>query len=477
VSERNQPSEGRSTPPTSGPAVDPATQRAFGRPDGIQGAFAGREHRRDQGEFAPTNQSPGPVLDDVFGRPKVDDDDSDAAEPWPQQPEGEAPPPPTAPAPAPEPGPPGPKLGLVDLLFSGKVSKAALAVIIVLALLVGLAGGWMGSRTATIIAAFSTPKVDVSSTEPAEESDGRFTKVANAVADSVVTIEALSDQSGSQGSGVVVDGRGYIVTNNHVVEEAASDADKWKLSVIFNDGKTVPAHVVGRDPVTDLAVLKVNNVDHLTVARLGDSDRLRVGQEVLAAGAPLGLRSTDTQGIISALNRAVRLSAERSGDDIVISAVQTDAAINHGNSGGPLINMNAEVIGINAAGKSMSDSASGLGFAIPVNEMKHVVETLMRDGVISHPTLGLSAQSVSDTAAAGAKVTEVKPHEPADRAGIKDGDVVVKIGDHQIGDLDAFVVAVRQLRVGKSTPIEVLREGKSMTLNVEPAAGKPTTKP
>ncbi|MGE2715209.1 S1C family serine protease [Mycolicibacterium litorale] len=471
MSERNQPS-GR--PPAGDPPyVDPATQRAFGRPDGIQGAFASPDRRRDQGEDAPTNQSPAPVLDHVFGH--ADDSDDEVAATDPRIPaDAETPPPAPAPA-APVAAEPGPKLGLVDLLFSGKVSRPALAVIAVLALLVGLAGGWMGSKTASIIEAFATPKVNLSTTDPDDEAESRYTRVANAVADAVVTIEAVSDQSGAQGSGVVVDGRGYIVTNNHVVEEAASDAKKWKLSVIFNDGKTVPAVVVGRDPVTDLAVLKVDNVDHLTVARLGDSSRLRVGQEVIAVGAPLGLRSTDTQGIISALNRAVRLSAERSGDDIVISAVQTDAAINHGNSGGPLINMNAEVIGINAAGKSLSDSASGLGFAIPVNEMKHVAETLMRDGVIAHPTLGLTAQSVSDTGAAGAKVTEVKQGEPAEKAGIKDGDVVVKIGDRQVGDLDAFVVAVRQLEIGKGTPVEILREGKPMTLTVEPIAGKPTT--
>ncbi|WP_197373213.1 S1C family serine protease [Mycolicibacterium baixiangningiae] len=474
MSERKQPS-GRS-PAGGPPAVDQATQRAFGRPGGVQGAFAGPDRRGDQGEYTPTNQSPGPVLDDVFGHPRTDDrDDEPVSEPLAPQNEVPGPPPPTAVAPAPVPEPPGPKLGLVDLLFSGKVSRLALIVIAVLALLMGLAGGWVGSKTSSIIQAFATPKVNVSTTDPDDTAESRYTKVADAIADSVVTIEAVSEQSGSQGSGVVVDGRGYIVTNNHVVEEAASDLNKWKLSVIFNDGKTVPANVVGRDPVTDLAVLKVDNVDNLTVARLGDSSRLRVGQEVIAAGAPLGLRSTDTQGIVSALNRAVRLSAERSGEDIVISAVQTDAAINQGNSGGPLINMNAEVIGINAAGKSLSDSASGLGFAIPVNEVKRVVETLMRDGVIAHPTLGLTAQSVSDTGASGARVTEVKPNEPAEKAGIKDGDVVVKIGDRQIGDLDAFVVAVRQLEIGKGTPIEVLREGKPLTLTIEPIAGKPTT--
>ena len=199
---------------------------------------------------------------------------------------------------------------------------------------------------------------------------GRFAKVAAAVADSVVTIEAISDQEGSQGSGVVIDGRGYIVTNNHVISEAANNPSQYKMTVVFNDGKEVPANLVGRDPKTDLAVLKVDNVDNLRVARLGDSDKVRVGEEVIAAGAPLGLRSTVTHGIISALHRPVPLSGEGSDTDTVIDAIQTDASINHGNSGGPLINMDSEVIGINTAGKSLSDSASGLGFAIPVNEVK-----------------------------------------------------------------------------------------------------------
>ncbi len=190
------------------------------------------------------------------------------------------------------------------------------------------------------------------------------------MADSVVTIEAKSDEEGSQGSGVVIDGRGYIVTNNHVISEAAINASKYKMTVVFNDGKEVPANLVGRDPKTDLAVLKVDNVDNLVVAKMGDSDKLQVGEEVIAAGAPLGLRSTVTQGIISALHRPVPLSGDGSDTDTVIDGVQTDASINHGNSGGPLINMKGDVIGINTAGKSLSDSASGLGFAIPVNEVK-----------------------------------------------------------------------------------------------------------
>jgi len=300
--------------------------------------------------------------------------------------------------------------------------------------------------------------------------EGRFAEVAAAVADSVVTIEATSESEGSQGSGVVIDGQGYIVTNNHVISEAAANPSKFTLKVVFNDGKEVKANLVGRDPKTDLAVLKVDNVDNLTVARLGDSDKLVVGEEVIAAGAPLGLRSTVTHGIISALHRPVPLSGDGTDTNTVIDGVQTDASINHGNSGGPLINMNAEVIGINTAGKSLSDSASGLGFAIPVNEVKTVVETLIRDGKIAHPTLGLTARSVSNDVASGAQVADVKAGSPAEQAGILENDVVIKVGDRKVADADEFVVAVRQLKIGEPAPIEVMREGRPVTLTVTPVA-------
>src|SRR6202007_3405809 len=143
------------------------------------------------------------------------------------------------------------------------------------------------------------------------------------------------------------------------------------------------------------------------VAKLGDSDQVVLGGEVLAAGAPAGVRCTVTHGIVSALHRPIPLSGEGSDTDTVIDAVQTDASINHGNSGGPLIDMSSHVIGINTAGKSLSDSASGLGFAIPVNEVKATVEALIRDGKVVHPTLGLTARSVSNTVASGAQVANV----------------------------------------------------------------------
>ncbi len=477
--------------PISRPPVDAASRQAFSRPDGLQGSFVAERVRppkyRDAGEFTPHDEPADPVLSEAFGRPfpgaeslqrhPTDagalDGDKDQADqqddPWRD---------PGAAAALGEPAvtPSGPlavggergRLGVRDVLFGGRVSYLALLVLAVLALVIGLIGGVVGRKTAEVVEAFTTSKVTLATNGNSESPAGRFTKVAAAVADSVVTIQSVSDQEGMQGSGFVVDGRGYIVTNNHVISEAANNPSQFKTTVVFNDGKEVPANLVGRDPKTDLAVLKVDNVDHLSVARLGDSDKVRVGDEVLAAGAPLGLRSTVTHGIISALHRPIPLSGEGSDTDTVIDAVQTDASINHGNSGGPLINMDSQVIGIDTAGKSLSDSASGLGFAIPINEAKLVAQTLIKDGKIVHPTLGLSTRSVSNAIAQGAQVANVKAGGPAEKGGILENDVVVKVGNRGVADAEEFVVAVRQLTVGQPAPVEVVRDGRHVTVTVTP---------
>ena len=477
--------------PISRPPVDPASQRAFGRPKGVQGSFEGLDKVRDQGEFTPTNRAPDPVLAEAFGRPhpgveslqrhptdagaleaeKLAEQPDEPDDPWrdPGAPVALGTPAVPQPAPAPADVSMG-KLGVRDVLFGGRVSYVALAVLAIIALVIGIAGGWVGRKTAEVVEAFTTSKVTLETGNGELPPEGRFAKVAAAVADSVVTVETESDQEGSIGSGVVVDGRGYIVTNNHVISDAANNPSEYKMRVIFNDGKEVPANLVGRDPKTDLAVLKVDNVDNLTVAKLGDSDKLKVGDEVIAAGAPLGLRSTVTQGIISALHRPVPLSGDGTDTDTVIDGVQTDASINHGNSGGPLIDMNGNVIGINTAGKSMTQSASGLGFAIPVNEVKQVAETLIRDGKIAHPTLGLTARSVSNDLAHGAQVANVKAGSPAERAGILENDVIVKVGDREVADADEFVVAVRQLKIGEDAPIEVVRDGRRVVLTINPGS-------
>ncbi|MBI3213784.1 MAG: trypsin-like peptidase domain-containing protein [Mycobacterium sp.] len=479
--------------PVSRPPVDEASRRTFARPNGVDGSFVAEDLRpqkfRDAAEFTPREKNPDPVLSEAFGRPngggeslqrhpvdagaleaEKDAGPEEPADPW-RDPAAAAAlgsPAVTQAAPAATAVDAG-KLGVRDVLFGGKVSYRALAVLAVVALVIGLAGGWIGRKTAEVVEAFTTSKVTLSTTDSGDEPMGRFAKVAASVADSVVTVEATSNDQGSQGSGVVIDGRGYIVTNNHVISEAANNPAQYKTTVVFNDGKEVPANLVGRDPKTDLAVLKVDNVDNLTVAKLGDSDKVQVGEEVIAAGAPLGLRSTVTHGIVSALHRPVPLSGDGSDTDTVIDGIQTDASINHGNSGGPLIDMNSTVIGINTAGKSLSDSASGLGFAIPVNEVKTTAETLIKDGKISHPTLGLSARSVSNSIASGAQVANVKAGGPAEKGGILENDVVVKVGDRNVADADEMTVAVRQLKIGQPAPIEVVRDGRRVTLTVTPA--------
>jgi S1-C subfamily serine protease len=480
----------RLTPrPVTRPPVDPAATRAFGRPAGFTGSFLGADKQQDQGEYAPKNQPPDPVLAEAFGRHgsgeslqrhpadtgalEAERDKSADTPPDPWRDPSAVPslgtPAVAQTAPTVTAAPAG-KLGVRDVLFGRRVSWTALALLAIFALVIGFSGGWVGRKTAEVVEAFTTSKVTLETDDNPEGPPGRFATVAKAVADSVVTIEATSKNEGSQGSGVVVDGRGYIVTNNHVISEAAKNPADYKLTVVFNDGKEVPANLVGRDPKTDLAVLKVDNVDNLSVARLGDSEKITVGEEVIAAGAPLGLRSTVTSGIISALHRPVPLSGDGSDTETVIDGVQTDASINHGNSGGPLINMNSEVIGINTAGKSLSDSASGLGFAIPVNEVKDVVDALIKDGKIAHPSLGLTARSVSNSVASGAQVANVTVGGPAEKAGLLENDVVVKVGDRKVADADEMIVAVRQLKIGQESPIEVMRDGRPVTLMITPGS-------
>ncbi|MCP9270874.1 S1C family serine protease [Mycolicibacterium arenosum] len=475
--------------PVSRPAVDADAARAFGRPDSATGSF---DQEPDYGEFTPADRTPAPDVVEAFGRHAPGETlqrppgapgqadahpepDSDPADAW------------RDPATAPTTGIPArpkpvrvrvaPAVGKVrlrDLVTGRRVSWSALGLVVLFAFVIGLVGGMTGRFFTHVDPTLTSSKGVVESPGGDDDPTSRFAAVASQVADSVVTIEAANDQQKSQGSGVVIDGEGHIVTNNHVISDAANQPDKYKLTVVFNDGKRVPATLVGRDRKTDLAVLRVDDVEDLSVAKLGDSDTLKVGEEVVAAGAPLGLRSTVTHGIISALHRPVPLSGDGSDTDTVLDGVQTDAPINHGNSGGPLINMNSEVVGINSAGKSLSDSASGLGFAIPVNEMKVVAQTLIRDGKISHPTLGLTARSVSDDTASGAQVANVMVGSPAERAGVLENDVVVRVGGRSVADGDEMVVAVRQLKIGQPAPIEVIRDGRTLVLTITPDPDSPS---
>jgi S1-C subfamily serine protease len=477
--------------PVSRPPVDPAATRAFGRPEGFSGSFLETDQHLGEHEYTPHDQAPDAGLAEAFGRhgggdslqrpPSDADADADSehalsdaeADPW-RDPNA-APSAGTPAMPKPPPvvaaGPTG-KAGVRDVFSGRRVSWTALGLLALGALVIGILGGMLGRYTVDVKPATTSSKVNLETSDNSQEPSSRFAKVAAAVANSVITVRVAKVDSDdlSLGSGVVIDPRGYIVTNNHVISEAAQDPPKYKISVVFNDGTEVPASLVGRDRKTDVAVLKVDNVNNLSVAKLGDSDKVQVGEEVIAAGAPIGLRSTVTQGIISALHRPVPLPSDGESDtDTVLDGLQTDASINHGNSGGPLINMDSEVIGINTAGR---EDGVLLNFAIPMNEVRTVAETLIRDGKIVHPALGLTARSVSNAMATGAQVANVVAGSPADQAGILENDVIVKIGTRTVTDGDDYVVAVRQLQIGQDAPVEVVRDGKHLMLTINPTPDK-----
>ena len=473
--------------PVVRPPVDPVSRRAFGRLLGFARSFPGVEKYPGHHEYTPRDIAPAPVLAEALSYPhagaeslqrrrviasRVDPQQDGETrhgidDPWrdPGAIAGLGAPAVHEPARDPV-SPDTGKLGVPGVLFGGKVSFVALAILAASALLIGFAGGLIGRKTAEVAEVFTTPKVTLSNHGGTQPAESRFANVAAAVEKSVVEIVAANGQVFEEGSGVIIDGRGYIVTNNHVISAAAENSGQYQVSVIFSDGKKVPASLVGHDPSTDLAVLKVDTVNNLTVARLGDSDKLQVGNLVVAVGTPLGLRSTVTHGIVSALHRPVGLG------DTVLDAVQIDAATNPGNSGGPLIDMNAHVIGINTARYlgTTGTSIASIGYAIPINEAKAVAAVLIRDGKIHHPTLGINTRSVSDSVASGAQVANVKIGSPAQQAGILENDVIVKVGTRPVADANEFVVAVRHLTIGQPAPVEVLRGGRHVTLTVNPGS-------
>jgi S1-C subfamily serine protease len=276
-----------------------------------------------------------------------------------------------------------------------------------------------------------------------------------------------SSQPEARGTGVLLDPSGYIVTNNHVVEGNQS------LSVLLANGDKRGAALVGADSFSDLAVLKIDG-NGFPTALLGDSSVVQPGQMVVAIGSALGdFRNTVTLGVISALGRSLETDKGFNQEDLI----QTDAAINRGNSGGPLINLRGEVVGINTmiAGRSTSTEvvAEGLGFAIPANTVRQVVDQIIRSGKVARPYLGVSWQSVTASVAsyydlpvkAGALVTGVSPNTPASQAGLKTGDIIVKIDDQTVDTETPFVNALMRHKVGDQVRLVVNRGGKELTLD------------
>jgi putative serine protease PepD len=296
--------------------------------------------------------------------------------------------------------------------------------------------------------------------------NGSVEQIAARVVPSVVELQTDVGRGVMEGSGVILSSDGLIMTNSHVVSAASGDQPgpgpdapaATAARVTFADGRTAPFTVVGADPTTDIAVVRVQGVSGLTPITLGSSSNLRVGQPVVAVGSPLGLEGTVTNGIISALNRPVH-AGESPNQNTFLDAIQTDAPINPGNSGGALVNMNGELIGINSAiaslGNEQGQSGSiGLGFAIPVDQAKRIADQLASSGTASHASLGV--QVGNDPNTNGARIMDVSGGGPAAAAGLPSGAVVTKVDNQVITDADGLVAAVRSKAPGDKITLAYL---------------------
>ncbi|OBI32373.1 S1C family serine protease [Mycobacterium sp. E2238] len=369
--------------------------------------------------------------------------------------------------------PPMPPPGPQKRSRAGLLTVGALAIAVVSAGIGGAAATAveLGSHTTngngrTVIGA---PTVPAANMPP-----GSVEQVASKVVPSVVMLETDLGRQSEEGSGIILSADGLILTNNHVVAAAAGPpkgpaapapggppggpgggpgGPAPKTTVTFADGRTAPFTVLGADPTSDIAVIRVQGVSGLTPISLGSSSDLRVGQPVVAIGSPLGLSGTVTTGIVSALNRPVSTTGESGNQNTVLDAIQTDAAINPGNSGGALVNMNGQLVGVNSAiatlGADSPDAQSGsigLGFAIPVDQAKRIADELISSGKASHASLGV--QVTNDKGAPGAKVVDVVPGGAASSAGVPKNVIVTKVDDRPISSADALVAAVRSKAPG-----------------------------
>ena len=355
------------------------------------------------------------------------------------------------------------------------------------ALVSGAAGAIVGGRVASITA--NRPQVGNDSTAAYPDTPLRLTvsntqietdvtQAVEQVSPAVVTVVGtLPGQDtffgrtpGGQvsGSGVIISPEGYIVTNNHVVESASD------LMVVLSDGSRLPAKTVSTDVFSDLAVLKVDG-RMPAVITFGNSDNLKPGETVIAIGSPLGeFRNTVTVGVVSATGRSLDTGAGYYMEDLI----QTDAAINEGNSGGPLVNLNGELIGINTmivrGGYGASTVAEGLGFSIPSNTVRLVAERIIETGYFARPYLGASVQSVNPAIARryrlgaewGAYVTNVDARSPAAKAGIQRGDIIVSVGEYALGENQSFINALFAYQPGDQVDFKIVRETSELTLTI-----------
>ncbi|WP_370414734.1 S1C family serine protease [Streptomyces fradiae] len=411
--------------------------------------------------------------------------------PWAPAPPVQPPAPMPAPAPAPAPAPPmaAPApvpaydpWGAQPLAVEGKAPRKprrglALVGALAFALVTGVVGGGVGAYVERN-GGLSTVELPQAGPGDTARAPGSVAGIAASALPSVVTIHVSGSGSSGTGTGFVLDTRGHILTNNHVVDAAASSGE---ISVTFSNGETARAKLIGRDSGYDLAVIQVRGVSGLKPLALGNSDSVRVGDPVVAIGAPFDLSNTVTSGIISAKERPITAGGEKGdGSDVsYVDALQTDAPINPGNSGGPLVDGQGRVIGINSAiraagggsgGEGGGQSGSiGLGFAIPINQGKRVAEELINTGKATHPVIGVSLDMAytGDGARVGDKgkgnTPSVTAGGPADKAGIRPGDVITKVDGQRVHSGEELIVKIRSHRPGDKLKLTLTRNGKEQT--------------
>jgi putative serine protease PepD len=360
-----------------------------------------------------------------------------------------------------------------------RVRTVAVGAAVLLALVSGGVGGVVGAYLERN-GGMGNVELPQTAAEPAGRDADSVAGIAARALPSVVTLHVSGSEDQGTGTGFVLDDRGHILTNNHVVEPAGSDG---RISVTFHSGDTSEATVVGRDSGYDLAVVKVKGVSGLKPLPLGNSDNVQVGDPVVAIGAPFDLAGTVTSGIISAKERPITAGGE-SGDASDVSyvdALQTDAPINPGNSGGPLLDAQARVIGINSAIRSADSGTApeggqagsiGLGFAIPVNQGKRVAEELINTGRATHPVIGVTLDMDYDGDGArvgtksGAGGPAVVVGGPGDRAGIRAGDVITEVDGRPVRSGEELIVKTRAHRPGDRLELTVQRDGEERTVSL-----------
>ena len=353
----------------------------------------------------------------------------------------------------------------------GGSRQPGLVTLIVVALVAGLIGGLIGG----LVGGNGSGSVRTVS-RSGVEAICVAADLAKDVLPSVVTIHTRGSEGGGNGSGEIIRTGGYILTNDHVISSAAAGGE---VSVVYSDGKSSAATIVGRDPATDLAVIKASDgAEGRPLIAMGSSSSLKVGQPVVALGAPLGLSSTVTSGIVSALDRYVPVPAGNGVTAHLVDAIQTDAAINPGNSGGALVNCAGQLVGVNSAIATVPNAAGhsgggsvGLGFAIPVDLADPIADQLIATGHANHPTFGLQAQSMPETSSQGGSstglfVTEVVPGGPADQAGIRPGDVITEVAGQPALSVALLEKATLTRQAGDTVSVTYTRNGQPTTTEV-----------